>query len=89
MYTVQRMRWGIGGGGLTEAVKKLLIANGIIFVLQYLVGSQFVLAFGLIPRMVWSRFFIWQFITYMFLHGGIFHLLINMYVLWMFGTEVE
>ncbi len=89
MYTVQRMKWGIGGGGLTEAVKNILIANGIVFVLQRLFGSQFILAFGLIPQMAWSRFFIWQFITYMFLHGGIIHLLINMYVLWMFGTEVE
>ncbi len=89
MYTTQRMRWGMGGGGLTEAVKKLLIANGIVFVLQFIVGPQFILAFGLVPRIAWSQFHIWQFVTYMFLHGGLFHLLINMYVLWMFGTEVE
>ncbi len=89
MYTTQRMRWGIGSGGMTEAVKKLLIANGIVFVLQFTVGPQFILAFGLVPRMAWSRFYIWQFVSYMFLHGGLFHLLINMYVLWMFGSEVE
>lgn len=31
----------------------------------------------------------WQPITYMFLHGGIWHILFNMYALWMFGRQVE
>ena len=37
------------------------------------------------------RGFIWQPFTYMFLHdsGNIFHILINMFVLWFFGREVE
>lgn len=34
-------------------------------------------------------FHIWQLISYGFLHGGIFHLLINMYVLWLFGSRIE
>jgi len=33
--------------------------------------------------------FIWQPITYMFLHGGIWHILINLFILWFFGREVE
>ncbi len=32
---------------------------------------------------------IWQLATYMFLHGGIFHILFNMLALWMFGAELE
>jgi len=32
---------------------------------------------------------IWQPVTYLFFHGGIWHVLINMFVLWMFGTELE
>ena len=32
---------------------------------------------------------IWQPFTYMFLHGGFFHLLFNMLALWMFGVELE
>ncbi len=32
---------------------------------------------------------LWQPVTYMFLHGGIGHLLFNMLALWMFGTELE
>lgn len=30
----------------------------------------------------------WQFVTHMFMHGGIFHLLMNMFGLWMFGTPL-
>jgi rhomboid family protein len=33
--------------------------------------------------------FIWQPVTYMFLHGGIWHILINLFILWFFGREVE
>ena len=89
MYTDRRMQWGIGGGGITNAVKRLLIANGLCFLLQMILGERMIFAFGLIPRLAWSRLFIWQFVTYMFLHGGFFHILINMYALWVFGCELE
>ena len=36
-----------------------------------------------------TRLRIWQPFTYMFLHGGIFHILFNMLALWMFGVELE
>lgn len=36
-----------------------------------------------------QRGWLWQPVTYMFLHGGIWHLLINLFVLWFFGREVE
>ena len=32
---------------------------------------------------------VWQLFTYMFLHGGIWHLLFNMLTLWMFGTHAR
>ena len=32
---------------------------------------------------------VWQPFTYLFFHGGIWHVLINMFVLWMFGSELE
>jgi membrane associated rhomboid family serine protease len=35
------------------------------------------------------NFYIWQLITYQFMHGGFFHILINMFILWMFGMELE
>ncbi|MBK8382208.1 MAG: rhomboid family intramembrane serine protease [Ignavibacteria bacterium] len=40
-------------------------------------------------QLVELSFYPWQIITYMFLHGGFFHLLLNMFALWMFGAELE
>jgi membrane associated rhomboid family serine protease len=34
-------------------------------------------------------FQVWQLLTYMFMHGGMMHLLFNMFALWMFGMELE
>ena len=34
-------------------------------------------------------FQLWQLVTYMFMHGGLMHLLFNMFALWMFGMELE
>ena len=82
------MSWGLGSG-ITDTVKILIIANGAVFLLLMMVGSPLITAFGLIPRWTWSRFFIWQLFTYMFLHGGMFHLFFNMYALWIFGCEIE
>jgi membrane associated rhomboid family serine protease len=50
--------------------------------------------FGIIqgPLELWPigmGFWPWQLITYMFLHGGFFHLFFNMLALWMFGMELE
>jgi membrane associated rhomboid family serine protease len=77
-----------GPWGITKAVKYLLLANVGIFVLEFLWGSELIYLFGLTPALV-KKGFIWQPVTYMFLHGGLFHILINMFVLWMFGCEIE
>lgn len=70
-------------------VKTLLIANGIVFVLQMFVGPSVVYVLGLVPKLAWSRLYLWQFGTYMFLHGGLLHLALNMYALYLFGSEIE
>ena len=36
-----------------------------------------------------SDFHIYQFLTYMFLHGSFTHILFNMFALWMFGSVIE
>ena len=81
------------GGGFTRAVKYLVIACTVSFLIGKLLqiaGSSFWLtAFGLTPWLIRKYLMIWQFGTYMLLHGNIWHLLFNMFALWMFGSELE
>jgi membrane associated rhomboid family serine protease len=74
--------------GITKAVKYLLLINAGIFLLEFFWGSELIYLFGLTPTLV-QKGFIWQPVTYMFLHGGLFHILFNMFALWMFGCEIE
>ena len=84
----QRMRFGPSKMG--EGVKLLLIANGIVFFLTQATGMSFWADwFGLNPQAVIFGFRVWQPFTYLFLHGGIWHIAMNMLVLWMFGSELE
>jgi membrane associated rhomboid family serine protease len=62
--------------------------HGFIQTLPYEIGSLEKLL-GLVPVLVWQKFLLWQPITYMFLHGGLWHILFNMFALWMFGGEIE
>lgn len=73
------------------AIRILIIANVAVFLLSNLLGiNNFVYRFfGLVPASVISHGFIWQFFTYMFVHGGLGHIFMNMFVLWMFGMELE
>jgi membrane associated rhomboid family serine protease len=79
--------------GMTDAVKWLIIANVIAFLLQrigvLLGGVDYVGVFFGLNRTLVFRGMIWQPVTYMFLHGNLLHILINMFVLWMFGTSLE
>jgi membrane associated rhomboid family serine protease len=80
--------YAIGPGGITPAIKVLLIANTAMFVAGVLApGIKQV--FGLSPREVVTGLALWQPITYMFLHADVFHILFNMLALWMFGVELE
>jgi len=76
-------------GVFPPAIKWLLLANAGAFAVQILLGSIVIGVFGLMPEAVIERGWVWQPLTYMFLHGGFFHLLFNMFVLWMFGGEIE
>jgi membrane associated rhomboid family serine protease len=80
----------IGPGRISPFIKYMLIANGAIFILQY-VAPELTYYLGLTPRLFFADFpnALFQPLTYMFLHGGFFHLLFNMFALWMFGTEIE
>lgn len=79
-------------GLLTPATRFLLIATGIIFLAQLildpLTGGKVTITFGLSWAGI-SRLWLWQPVTYIFLHGGIFHILLNMLGLLFFGPETE
>ena len=74
---------------ITGAIKVLVIINIAMYLLQTISSSQIDLIniFGLSTSTVWPL--IWQPVTYMFMHGGLWHVVINMFVLWMFGGELE
>jgi len=81
------------GGPATRTVKTIIIINVAAFLVQIIaqiagIRAIFV-AFALIPWRVTHELTLWQFITYMFLHGGVFHILFNMLALYMFGNELE
>jgi len=75
-------------------VKWLVTANVVIYIIQVLfvdasvMGRTLLDLCNLMPYDV-LRGAIWQLVTYMFLHGGVSHILFNMLALWMFGGSVE
>jgi membrane associated rhomboid family serine protease len=85
------------GPPLTPMVKKLIIITSAAFVLTYIPSQIFHSALfdypfewlALQPDLVIHRFYIWQLVTYLFLHGGWFHIIFNMFALWMFGADLE
>lgn len=80
----------LGPGMISPFIKVMLIANGVLFILQA-IYPQLTRGLGLVPTEFFGDFpnRLYQPFTYMFLHGGFWHLFFNMFVLWMFGTEIE
>lgn len=81
-----------------SVVMSLLIANGVMFLLEIAYGGKLIDMLALWPLGASNlavfgeavpHFQIWQLITYSFLHGGILHLALNMYALWLFGSRME
>jgi membrane associated rhomboid family serine protease len=89
-YPSSGASFSIGPGGITPAVKFLIITNVVVYLVNLIVPAM-TLRLGLEPRAVFESLALWQPFTYMFLHstGGVGHILINMLALWMFGTELE
>ena len=77
------------GGPATRTVKTLITINIAVFILQWVFKSGVIEGtFGLIPLRVTYEYTLWQFVSYMFLHGSIGHLFFNMLTLYMFGNEL-
>ena len=77
-----------GPGPLSTVLKALIGANVAMFLVTTF-AQEVVRFLGLVPTDVIHQFRVWQLVTYMFLHGGIFHIVFNMLALWMFGAELE
>ena len=80
-------------GYFTKGVKWLLIVNSAVFLLWFMGGPtvqhQLLTLFALTPELTVRNFMVWQLFTYLFLHGGPWHLIFNMLTLWMFGSPLE
>lgn len=76
---------------IPTVTKNLLAVNILMFIATWVVGRtgtdlsyELGLHFFMMPD-----FRVYQFVTYMFMHGGFGHLFFNMFALWMFGCVVE
>ena len=72
---------------LPPVTQALIIANVAVYFLDSLAGRSLSMLFALWP--IGPHFMPWQVVSYAFLHGGLAHLLFNMYGLYMFGGDVE
>lgn len=86
-------------------IKNLLLINIGVFIIQLIVdnltfggipGGYFLHRYfalnpitGFDAAGIPFNFQIWQIITYQFMHGSFTHILFNMFMLWMFGMEIE
>ena len=73
---------------LPAATKNILIINIFMFILWLIRPSFMESAFALYYPTS-ANFHPWQFITYMFMHGGWAHIFFNMFALVMFGSQLE
>jgi len=76
---------------IPPVVKNLLIINVIFFAATYLFERSGIDLYDMFGLHYFSseKFQVYQFVTYMFMHGGLGHIFFNMFALWMFGTLLE
>lgn len=79
-------------GSLPSVTKNLLIINVLCFFADYVLESRFGISltnlFGL-HYFLSPVFFIWQPLTYMFMHANFSHLFFNMFAVFMFAPPLE
>ena len=79
---------------MPKVTKNLLIINVLVFLFQYILNPRFpgmsdIANYGVLHFFLAEDFHVYQFLTYMFMHGGWTHLLFNMFAVWMFGSVME
>ncbi|MCS6884009.1 MAG: rhomboid family intramembrane serine protease [Acidobacteriota bacterium] len=75
-------------------VKAIIIANIAAYLLMLVAklsgyNRTFTFLLAMVPELITTKLYLWQFLTAMFLHGDIFHLLFNMLGVFFFGPELE
>ena len=73
-------------GGISWCLK-LIIINIVFFVLQHTVDG-FKNGLALYPARL-AQGHVWELLTFQFLHGDLFHILINCAMIWFIGRQIE
>jgi len=77
----------------TKSVKWIMIICGAVFLIQQtsdkFMGGDILSWFALTPAQFVNNFYFWQIFTYMFLHGGVMHLFLNLLMLLFIGGDLE
>lgn len=80
-------------GGWRSPLMMIIVACIALFVCQIVLTRFFVIdltrTLGLVPSAVVNKFSLWQFVTSMFLHEDVLHIVINLVILYLFGRELE
>ena len=82
----------VDNSAIPNVIFILLVINGLVFALQQLpqFDQPLLFNFALWPLgQTFPSFMPWQLLTYGFMHGGLAHIAFNMFMLWMFGRELE
>jgi membrane associated rhomboid family serine protease len=80
--------YSFGPGPLTSAIKAIMIANGLVFIVTFF-QPILLQQLGVRPKDLVDSLAVWELVTYMFVHGGPSHLLFNMLTLYLMGVELE
>ncbi len=74
-----------------DAIKVIILVNVVLFAIPYLFPDLEVQMLNSLALYFPANehFNYWQLVTSIFMHGGVAHLLLNMYALWAFGTPLE
>ncbi len=82
---------------LTKVTRALIVTCVICYFIDFILyhvgftvhGLNLNEILGLVPARIKADYWLWQFVTYVFMHGHPLHLLLNMLILWYFGAEIE